>query len=95
MNKFVSGMSAVTALLLMAAPSGTAIAKERCVEPGYERVSDVARAGVKKVPVPPVPGARYAVGKVYDVSQCVSVKGGKKIRDWAAEKRQQYEDRKK
>jgi hypothetical protein len=82
-------LSAAILCLLGTTP---AAAKSPCAEDQYKRTSDVARAGVKALAPP---GAKGVTGKFYDASQCLSVNGGKKIREWAAEKRQEREDRKK
>ena len=69
-----------------------AAAKSPCAEQGYKSASNVARSGLQKA-APPMPGAKAAVGKFYDASQCLSVRGGKKIRDWAGERRRAREER--
>jgi hypothetical protein len=80
--------SVIAAAALLCLGITPAVAKSPCAEQRYKPVSNAARSGLQRL-APPAPGARAAVGNFYDASQCLSVRGGKKIRDWAAEKRRQ------
>jgi hypothetical protein len=66
-----------------------ASARESCAAPSVERISEFARAATKQVAKrTPVPLAGAIAGAAYDRSQCVAVKQGAKLREWARKKRQ-------